>query len=537
MSTATLTSINSLSPYTGPWTNRQAAHLLRRACYGPIKQEMDEARLLGLEAAVNRLLEDIPLPAPPVYYDYDGHPDAGIGDSWVNLYTPRSDAQQDYNARTRSLDSWLILSTAETGFNVRDKMMLFWHNHFGMAGNNNSSGLIYDFLSKYRTLAVGNFRQLVKDITIHPAMLVFLDGNQNRVGQPNENFAREILELFTIGKGPQVADGDYTHYTEQDVTEMARGFTGWATRNIRITAPGQVPEGYYVRSRHDRETKQLSHRFGNRIIENGEDREYADIIDIIFEQDEVARHLCRKLYRYFVYYKIDETVETEIIEPLARIMVGNDYEVRPVLAALFRSAHFYEMSIVGDMIKNPLEFIHSIFRPVGWYERANVYEKYSSVRPLNNHLNLTGMQIRMPPTVAGWTAYYQEPAFNRLWLNGSTLQLRVEIQQRATTGAYFWDRQRHQADWLPYLETFEDPYSPDAMITEFGERFLPHGLNDIQHAALKDLLLPGLDDFVWSGEYGDYIENPRNEEIVQSVRRRLTEMLFGLLQLAEFQVN
>jgi len=456
---------------------------------------MDTAIGLGLAGTLDLLFTNVPLPDPPVYYDYESHPDAGIGDTWIDL--PRVDVQ-DSNARRRSLEAWWIASMANNNLNVRSKMAFFWHNHFGIDGPTDGRA-IYQFITHYHTYATGDFRQLVKEMTINPSMLAFLNGNSSTAANPNENFAREVLELFTIGKGPQVADGDYTNYTELDVTELAKSFTGWRTRYFNTIVSGQEPESYFQANRHDTSTKTLSHRFNNATIEDGGADEYKDVIDLIFQQDEVSRYICRKLYRYFVYYKIDDTVEANIIEPMAAILRANDYTIAP------------EGSITDD------------------YQAAR--RAYTQARDM-------GITLRQPPSVAGWTAYYQEPTFFRLWLNTSSLQVRTSLSKRSISrNGFYWGGDPHPFDWLSSISRYTNPLDPIEMIRDMAEEMMPQPLADAQLQALRDLLLPAIDDFVWTMEYADHIANPNDDDLRVSVENRLKQMIDGILQLAEFQMH
>ncbi|MEO0733881.1 MAG: DUF1800 domain-containing protein [Bacteroidota bacterium] len=532
--TAALPRTNQLDLYDGEWTYYHAAHLLRRTTFGPRKEEINEALSLGLTAAVDRLLQPIPLPSKPVFYNFATHPDVPLGESWAGQRYAGVDGED--RARNDSLRAWYLLSITEQGFSVRDRMMYFWVNHFGMSGQGDHN-VVYDAYTTYRQYATGNFRELVKIMTIHPYMLVFLNGNQNQASSPNENFAREVLELYTLGRGPEVGPGDYTNYTEQDVTELARAFTGWRTRNFKSQEPDTPAESYYQANRHDTGDKTLSHRFNGAVITNNDEREYLDVIDLIFTKDVVATYLCRKLYRTFVYYKISAETETSVIQPLAQIMIDNDYEVAPVLRALFTSRHFFEIGVRGGIIKTPLDFITSIFRTTRFFDFPELADRYNAGRQGYNHARNTGMDPAGPPSVAGWTAYYQEPSFHRLWLSTVTLQERVTFQRNATLRFFRWNDERYQPDWLGLVDEFINPFDAVSMIQEFGERLLPEGLNDAQVTDLRELLLPGLEDFVWTMEYADYRSNPNDEELLKSLRNRLHEMLYGMLQLAEFQVN
>ena len=542
MSTATLatTTVASFAPYSGPWTFQQAAHLLRRTTFSPHKWEIDQAVTEGLTSTLARLFDPTaPAPAPPVYYDYDGNAGGGIGTPWVNLPLQHDDRSNDNNARTRSLQAYWYLSTAETSVHIRERMLVFWHNHFGMS-NINESRTQYELMQLFRNEATGNVRQLVKTVTINPNMLRFLNGNVSTAANPNENFAREILELFTIGKGPQVGPGDYTTYTEQDVTELARAFTGWRTRYFNSTNAGETHESYFQANRHDDTTKTLSHRFNNVVIQPNGDQEYQDVVDIIFQQDEVARYLCRKLYRYFVYYTIDADIEQNIIQPMANLLIANNYDLAPALGALLGSTHFYELQVAGDVIKSPFEFMQSIFRPSLAYDQPTVTDKYLVARRAHSRANALGQDIRNPPSVAGWPVYYQEPSYNRLWLNTATLQARTLVQRDSTIRTMYITGNgypRLQIDWLGLLDDFANPYDPNDMINEMTLRLLPQPLDSAQEVALKDLLLPGLQDFVWTNEYADLQANPNDPMLRDSVAGRLNNMMYGLMQLAEFQVH
>lgn len=492
---------------------------------------------LGLDNAIRTLFETLPAPPPPVYYDYQAHPDAGIGDSWVDLPVAAVSSADDSNARRRSVENWWFQALVNPGFNIRGKMCFFWHNHFGMEGPGDGRA-IYQFISKYFAFATGNFRELVREMTVNPSMLVFLDGNSNTRSNPNENFAREILELFTVGKGPLAGEGDYTNYTEQDVAALARAFTGWRTRYFNTRVAGQSPEAYYQNNRHDTDPKQLSHRFGNAVIENGGAEEYSQVVDLIFQQEENSRHLCRKLYRHFVYYKIDDTVEATIIEPMAQVMRDNDYEVAPALVALLKSQHFYDVGIMGNMIKTPLDLVHSVYRLADYANQGSVYDDNQALRRAYFQARDMGLDLRKPPSVAGWTAYYQSPAYYRLWLNTATLQQRNSFFERTLSrNGYFWDGEAHPFDWLATIERYDNPGDANQMIVDLTDEVLPQSANPDQLKDLKELLLPDLEDFVWTMEYADLQANPNDQNLRNSVLTRLRGLFAGIFQLAEFQLH
>lgn len=529
----------SLPQYTGSWTRTQAAHLLRRATFGPLKSEVNEAVSVGLSGTINLLFEDIPLPSPPVYYNYDDHPDANIGDTFIGLPRATVNAFIDRNARASSTKAWIFLTSSTPSANIREKMVFFWHNHFALSGQE-AYNWTYHFFTRYRNFATGDFRELVKQMSVDPYMLKFLNGATSTANRPNENFPRELLELYTIGKGPQVGPGDYTNYTEEDIQELAKVFTGWTVWGDPEGRPSHpdVIDSFFKTEDHNTTTKQLSHRFNNSEIPNGEENEYAQAIDLIFQQDEVARFICRKLYRYFLSNDINELVEQVVIEPMAQILIDNDYVIAPVLQAFFKSAHFYQEGFVGCQIKSPFDYAHSLIRPMAWYDyfdESDVVNRYSLAHSIYKAIDTAGMPLLAPPDVAGWEAYYQVPSYDQLWVNTFTAEKRALFLQQCTIRDFRFPIMKY--NWLGFLEDFDNPIDPNALIAEFGERFLTHPLHPEQAAFLKEELLPGLEDFVWSGEYGNYLANPQNAGIEAAVRQRLTRMVYAFLQLAEFYVQ
>ncbi|MCC6725724.1 MAG: DUF1800 family protein [Saprospiraceae bacterium] len=332
--TTTVATVSGLTPYSGAFGFEQAAHLLRRASFGASHQQIKDVANMGLDAAIQQLMT-LPAdpPSPPVNYNFAEDTLTPIGTTWVDkYYNPTITGLRA--SRDLSLKAWTLNLIRTEGISIREKMVLFWHNHFPTADIFDSR-ISYNYSKLLRGFALGNFRDLTKAMAIEPAMLRYLNGEDNTANAPNENFAREILELFTIGKGPLVSPSDYTNYTEQDVVEMAKVFSGWRIRVVNIDPNNpntlQRVESFFTPSRHNQTTKQLSTRFNDVQIPNMGDQEYAHLIDIIFSKTECAKFICRKLYRWFVYYEIPQQVEDDVIAPMAQIMVDNDYEVRPVL--------------------------------------------------------------------------------------------------------------------------------------------------------------------------------------------------------------
>ena len=525
-----------LEPYEGPWEFTQAAHLLRRATFAPTRATIMEAVELGLEGCVAKLFEELPLPDPPLNYDNEQDPNVPIGETWVDA--PNVNGIGLTGSRRRSLGAWTLDLIYSEGISAREKLTLFWHNHFAVnrAGVNDPR-FFYRYITTLRTQAWGNFRQLVKDITIDPTMLRFLNGRQNTAGSPNENYARELLELFTIGKGPLAGPGDYTTFTEQDVVQMARILTGWRDRGHNAVDPMILIEAYFTEGRHDSEDKQLSERFDNMVVSNMGDQEYVHLVDIIFGKDEVARFICRKLYRWYLYYEISEDTEINVIEPMAQLLIDNDYEILPVLQVLFASAHFYDVLNVGPMIRSPYDFTFGLLKVAEVAVPDEFVARYRVFWQIFRRLTQMQMEYFHLPDVAGFKAYYQEPLFYRTWINSTSLKLRSDLSTTLSNNGYLFNGNRVKADPLTWIEQFDDPLEPNAMIQEMVRLLMPQPLTEGQLAALKEVLIPGLPDFEWTIEYGDYLANPEDDNLREAVESKLRALLTTMVNMAEFHLS
>ncbi|MCB0669723.1 MAG: DUF1800 domain-containing protein [Saprospiraceae bacterium] len=525
----------SLEPYQGSWNTQQAGHLLRRTMYGPLKHDIDEALKLGFQGTVEKLLQNQDLPDPPINAFFEGDPQVPLGESWVGKPVSRiEEINKLINSRLQSLTAWQMGLAIHEGLSIREKMTLFWYNHF-VTADIRDANFRYRNITNYRINFLGNFRELTKITTIDPAMLRYLNGNQNTKNKPNENYARELLELFTIGKGPLAGEGDYTNYTEDDILAVAKVLTGWRDRGY-LSRNGENIGSEFRPFQHDKSVKQLSHRFNNEIISDMGDQEYQHLIDIIFIQDEVSRFIARKIYRWFVYYDIDENIELNIIGPMAEILRENDYEMYPMVEALLKSQHFYDEYAIGAIIKNPIDFIAGSVRQLKIDLGEDIFANYRVWVRLAGFSQLLQMTYYNAPSVAGWKAYYQEPLYYRTWINSSTLSSRLFLVGLLLNGVEA-DRLRIKADLLSVVDEVENANDPNQLIDHLVELYFPKSIADSQKEYLKSILIPGLPDYEWTLEYDQYKTSPDNEELKIAIENRLKGLYYGLLSLPEYQLS
>jgi uncharacterized protein (DUF1800 family) len=522
----------SLAPYTGTWTQNEAAHLLRRTLFGPTYQQIQDTVTNGMASAVGQLLNTT-ITNPPEVVSAD-EAVAPLGGTWVNSPLPSSNQNLTETARRNSFAAWIIQRLNSSSYSIQEQMCLFWQNHFA-AEFTFDSRATYNYHEVIRTHCLGSFKQLVKDITVDPCMLVFLSGTENNKFDPNENFARELLELYTIGKGPQIGPGDYTNYKESDIQEAAKICTGWLIKGFASDTDNDT-YAQFEPLLHDDTTKTLSEHFNDAVINPNGANEYADLIDVIFLQDEVAKFICRKIYRWFVNYDLSASVESTVIAEMANTFRVNNYEILPVLTELFQSEHFYDIAIRGAIIRNPLEHLFSMFNSTQSIPGYSTPDNYALYEFGYGVAATTGMSYAQPPSVGGWTAYYQAPAYSRIWANSSYIKLRFNVSDWLTlAGGFTANGNNWEINHLDFLNNLSVPSDPNAVIDDMVLVFCPKGLDIVKWNTIKTILTNGLPDFEWTIQYNDYINDPNNSVVADPVEQRVALTLSQLFKMPEFQ--
>lgn len=529
-----------LSIYTGAWTKTEVTHLLKRTMFGSRLNDISYFAAKTMSEAVDELLNPInPLPAPPVK-EYDGvtgvtTPDNDVanGTTWVNNVNNDGTIQ---SRRRASFKKWWMGCMLQQDRSIREKMTLFWHNHFATetvdVGNAN---FLYKHANLLRTKALGNFKQLVRDITLDPAMLIYLNGRLNTAGAPDENYSRELQELFTLGKE------NNPNYTEADVKAAAKVLTGWRVDNTVNTFPS-----YFTSSRHDSTSKAFSSFYGNAMITGrtgttAGDLELDDLLNIIFAKNvEVSRFMAKKLYRFFVHYDIDAAAETNVIEPLALILRTNNWEIKPALQTLLKSAHFFDVMNQGAMIKSPIDHAVALCREweVVFPDAVSLYaDAYGMWNYIMSVAAANQQNIGDPPNVAGWPAYYQVPQYYELWVNTDTLPKRNQFSDLMIGNGYSRNGKKIVIDAVEFTKKLSNPADPNELINELFELLFQIPLSQQAKDQLKkDFLLTGQDqDYYWSNAWNIYIGSPTTTNY-NIVNTRLRGLFKYCMNLAEYQL-
>lgn len=519
----------SLSPYNGPWGYAQVAHLLRRTGFGLRKTELNQLLAMDRESAVQLLLQNTgPLPSPPVNnYNNPDFTDPVIPSGQVWTTAPFLLEAEPY--RVESWRCWWTDLMLQQQTSVLERMTLFWHNHFATQTSVVLWGrAAYEYNQQLRANALGNFKSMTKAVTLEGMMLLYLNGHLNTRDAPDENYARELQELFTIGKD------NPDHYTEEDVQAAARVLTGWRLNFTNNSAFQSVLE-------HDFGPKQFSAFYNNTLIPGNVDAEVEldALLEMIFNRPEVAEFICRKLYRWFVYYQIDEQTEQQIIQPLAQLFRDENYEIKPVLEALLQSEHFFEAAQTGCFIKTPVDIVIGVLRTFNVTVPASTPWDGLVMRfYLSSFMGSMSMLPGDPPNVAGWQAFRQFPQYYRIWINGDTLRNRNVFTDVLAASYLATDNDVMRIDLIEFVSQFDDPGDPVALIEEVTLQLLPQPLSATKKILLKSVLLSGLpSDYYWTSAWNAYLDNPTNPMLKEVVNNRLILLHYYLMRLPEFQLG
>lgn len=455
-----------------PWNRRRAAHLLRRTGFGASVAEIENTLSRGPSATVDALIDacvaQAPIPKPS--WAETGGPFPG----WTGAQIAAEQAQRA--VWTNEFRTNLTSRILRTGLHGR--LTLFWHSHFATEYTDYflRPQFAYRYIDLIQRNTLGNFKNLTHDMGLTPAMLLYLNGNLNTRTAPNENYARELLELHTLGEG--------NGYTQRDIEELARALTGFTVRISYL-------EVVYDNTKFDNWNKTI---FGT-----WENFNYSTAINHLFtaKRELIAQYVCRRLYTHFVHATADETV----VDAMALLLLDNDWRVEPVLRALFKSEAFFEDGLIGARISSPFEllggYLNSLGVTITTLEASTVLRLASSLSE----------DLLQPPNVAGWPGH-------RDWLDTSLLPTRWNSLNTLLM-SYGWPL-------LDYAKRFPESGDAYALAAAIGEHILSVPLSEERKRELGDILLAGTPAYEWN---------------VNSSYSRLLGLMTHLFTLPEYQLT
>ena len=504
----------SLNEHNLPLDKRLTKHLLRRACFQYSKAQLNA--MTGKTPA--EILTQLNVlksyawnwPNDPVTNGSGANPSCANKQDgyWLNDTNWQNNSYTCRQGPKRAMVAgwwWYNVIKQNT---LIDKLTWFLFTTFTTAKDDGAgkAGHFFDYINLLQFYSDKSVKDLARKITFDNAMLYYLDNGDNNKNSPNENYAREFLELFTIGKGPQVADGDYTNYTEHDVVQAAKVFSGIKLKNNRNTLdsdtvksphfPSGIPMGYINVNKHDAVDKTFSYAFNNYTVSGGNttnsiNTELDDFVDMVFDQLETAKNYVRKMYRLYVRSEWSQDVEDDIITPLAQQLKTNGYNLLDVLLTLLKSKHFFDLDDsdstnenIGGIIKSPLQFLNelvSIFDvTIPNPETPQVAEGTNQTNAKSNEnyrfymfwwnfchntfFSFSGMNIFSPASVAGYPADYQPPAFDKAWFNSNNIIARYNTILSFIGGTYNSDNYGNGQNRIQGIQTTNSGYQYYARI-------------------------------------------------------------------------
>jgi hypothetical protein len=542
---------SGISQYKGVWTDKEVIHLLKRTLFGFKIEDVNQFVALGLNNTVNILLNfSSTVTSQPINNYQNAFKDEGgitYGADWTNhAFSNNSIGTTTNFYREISLSNWNTGLLLNQENNIREKMLWFWYHFIPIdfetvraASGSNSSRICYDYFKYLRTNATGNFKAIIRNIATQPAMMYYLNNQVNTKTAPDENFAREIMELFTLGKDP------LSKFTESDVIQAAKVLTGWRVQNLTQSPTSTT----FVSSLHDTSNKVFSSFFNNTVISSAGAAELDAFIDMIFTKEQVvSEYICRRLYRYFIYYDIDASIESNVIQPLAKIFVAANWDVKPVLETLFKSEHFFDMANRGVYIKSPFDLVIGSLRTFNISYNVSDPSNYDAQYSLFRYFNYSVMKpmeqsIGEVPNVSGWNAFYQAPSFHEYWINSNTVQKRYSFINTIFNGyspTFNGLKVKIEVDVIAWVKQFPSSVieNPDILVHESVKYLLPIDISQTVKDILKvqNLLSNQTNNSYWTTAWLNYSNSPTNLTYVSTVKTRLKGLLLSISQLAEYQL-
>ena len=475
-----------LNPYVpsanDPWDEVKIKHFYRRVGIDPSPQQITEALQQNpqewIDTIINLAEKEPPAPAP-------------VWGFWPKKNFDNSDEINYYLAR-RELSQTICKRLEAKG--LRERMAMFWKNHFVTQWfTYQSSAYSYQYYSVLEKNAMGDFREMTSEIGLTAPMLIYLNGNQNKKGRPNENYARELYELFTLGEN--------NGYTQRDIEETAKALTGYTKK---VSNGGPI---IFEDRRFDTSDKTIFGQTGN--------WGYDDVIRIVFEThpDRIANFIAKKIYHFFVS-PVDP--DPGLITELGKSFKDANFQITPMLRLLLKSEHFFDTSTIGVVVKSPLDLLVGMLSSTGMKAREN----YNIYLKFHFWLSAMGQELFNPPDVAGWQR-------DRSWITTSSIVNRWKL-----TGAIvdqFWRHDREQFRTFA-LAVAGDSKDPKQVTRAIMDHLLAQELpNASEYDAATDIFKGDVPE--------NYFEDGIWSLYFQNATEQVRDLLKHITRIPEFQLK
>jgi uncharacterized protein (DUF1800 family) len=488
----------NLDEFTQPLTRNQVRHLLRRATFGMSAETIDKyvgKRPAEIVDDLFRIADNKVNPNPPFF----------VNDTFKNplsLSGKQRDAEQERivkhgTVHNENLGEWWVKLLKTDHDSILEKMVLFWHDHFATQYaicNGVPAQSMFMQNDLFRKNYAGSFRLLLEKMSVDGAMLLYLNGNENVAEAPNENYARELLELFALGVG---------NYSEQDIKQAAKILTGWRV-NLFSNEVDKPNVAYLVANNFDTNTKLFMGEAFKVDYEVNTNNVYQNsvkkLISVILSKkgDIAANFIAKKLYEYFIYSN-PAKVNEAFIKQMADLLIQNNFELKPLLKALLKSKHFFENTFIGSQPKSPTDTI------INFQRHLNYPDAYA-----RNIMAALGQELLNPPNVAGWKGY-------RNWISTKSVPSTIHFLKEIINN----NNDTQLGTWAQSIKKYDDL---SIFTSSVSELFLVQSDNPARLTKYKNVLLANAPDYEWY----DISRNTAN------LGQRLRKLLFEIIKAPDF---
>ncbi|MDA9844272.1 DUF1800 domain-containing protein [Flavobacteriaceae bacterium] len=570
----------SLDPYTGEFGDSQKKHLLNRTLIGYSRRHLKDLEDLSLSDSIDLIFSEEELGEPVNTYYQDlskeeyfqryNNEDVDPLEPWISRPIKGTgggltETDSKVPERRTALINWLAENIYNQRTSIHWKLFIFLQNLVPVEfASDTGHQSVFKHIQLKFNACFGSYKQFIRDVSIDITMLRYLNLYLSRKETPDENYAREIQELFTVGKRP------FSQFSEGDVREIAKALVGWSfDYSVMFNNNGiDDVQSFFDPENHDTSNKNFSSFYNNKTIQgkSGQEgeNELDEVVDILFETEESSIYIARRLYQFFVYPVTTDEIENKIITPLANIFRDSNFSLVETLKVLLKSQHFFDSSVYNSMIKSPLEFNFGIVKQIDlangevnyWDGQQSFYPdtspeifgKFSDSVYVRHRFfdQLTGyytenqgFSFTMPPSVSGWPPYYQDPIYDLFWLNTNTIQKRKKFIQGY--GKYGFSFQlenggygRMYANTMNFISNFNSPNNFNLFFEDLIGDYLNLEISPELKESVKNKFLSGASESHWNDEYEKYLNNePFDEGVFEEMLR---DGLLAILELAEFQL-
>lgn len=566
-----------IDKYQGEWGNVQKKHLLNRILIGYAKHHLDDIDGLDLDQTIDFIFgqeDELSIPVNDYFLDWPeeryeelnrnlGESEYKVepvapGEPWVESAFPGNSGPW---SQFQSLRSYCVKNQLRQKTSIHWKLAFFIHNLLPTPFDSGASAkAAWQYLQFIFKAPYQNYKQTIIDLSKDPNMCWYLNLQFSQQDNPDENFAREIQELFTVGKGPN------SKFTESDVKAFSKIFVGWQSDFLSHERPGRI-KTRFIPWNHDSSDKQLSSFYGSKLIPGREgqdgEKEFDELMDVIFENEEVSYFISRRLYQFFVYPEIDDNAEEKIIKPMAKKFRDSNFSLIEPLKMLLKSEHFFDSSNYNSMIKSPLEFMNGVSKTFGLHKidfynnliNSDNKNSYPLTEKLSNPLTrdfyfyeklsyfheASGCKFGDPPSVSGWPPYYQAPVYDLFWINSQTLS------QRAKFGNDFrWDLfiskdnennsfVKYRVDYCSIIEKMNNPENIDSVIDQFLDQLFSVKIDQTQKEDLREIILGSINSSYYTELFNRYKSDPSIQN-KNEINERFKPFTTHLLMMSEIHV-